>query len=238
MTTAKTEAKKRAMSGRNKNQADFYVVRTAREAVDSVADKLEDYGRKYVRNPLETGKKLARELKTDPKKAVGGALQDGQKRISEIRRDVRKKADEVLDGGKKFARDFNRDPRKAVDGLVEDGRDFFEDLKDETQDKLDVFTRQGRDLIKGVEGDIRKLLEELADTSQRLINKITLRETVEKRIKEQLDAMPKKMKVASKSDVLKLSAAVKGLTARVEELTRLAEAQKESRKDASAAPSK
>ena len=117
-----------------------------------------------------------------------------------------------------FAKDFNKNPRKAVDGLVDDGKDYFDDLKDDTQEKVDDLVEQGKDLITGVEKDIRKLVEDLADTSKRLMDKITLREAVEKQVKEQIQKMPKQMKLASKKDVQNLSAAVKALTAKVEEM--------------------
>jgi len=221
--TKRKTVKKSTTTKSGKGASEFYVVRTAQEAVDNVTDKIEEYGSKYVRKPIKAGKTFATDLKKNPKKAVEGVVDDGQEFISGIGKDTRQKLDEVLDGGKRFAKDFNKNPRKAVDGLVDDGKEFFEDLKDETEDRVEDMVSQGREFVGGVEKDIRRLLEDMNDTSRRLIDKITLKETVEKKIKEQMKVMPKQMKLASKRDVQKLAAAVKSLSEKVEELSKKAE---------------
>ena len=220
MAAAKRAPKKTAVAKGKKKASDFYVVRSAQEAVETATGKIEEYGDRYLRKPLQTGKTFATDLKKDPKKTVGEALDDGQRFVKGVRRDARRKVEEALDGGKKFARDFNKDPRKTFDGLVDDGKDLIDDLKEETQEKVDNLVERGKDLVKGVEKDIRRLVEDLADTSKKLLDKITLREAIEKKVKEQLESLPKQMKLASKKDVLNLSAAVKTLTARVEELSK------------------
>ncbi len=220
MAATRRAPRKGSPAGAGKKTSDFYVLRTAQEAVETVADKIETYGKRYVRKPLQAGKAFAADLKKDPRKAVEEALDDGQRLVKEIGRDTRKKVDEAVDGGRKLARDFNRDPRKAVDGLVDDGREWIGEIREETQERVDEMVERGRTLVKGVEKDIRRLVEDLADTSRKLLDKITLREAVEKKVKEQVEALTKQMKLANRKDLSGLSAAVKALTARVEELSR------------------
>jgi polyhydroxyalkanoate synthesis regulator phasin len=220
MTATKRTPKKTPERKGKKRPSDFYVVRSAQEAVETLSGKIESYGQRYVRKPLQTGRHFASDLRKDPRKAVEEVFDDSQRFVKGLGRDTRRKVEEVFDGGKKFARDFNRDPRKAVDGLVDDGREYLDDFREETQEKVDELVAKGRELVRGVEKDMRRLLEDLSDTSKKLVDRITLREAIEKRVREELEALPKQMKLASKKDVLSLSAAVKALTARVEELSR------------------
>jgi len=210
------KAKKSTKKAVKKTKSQFYVVRTARETMDNLNDKVKDYNEKYVNHPFKAGKEFVEDVRKDPRKVYDGLVDDGLDFVKGVKKDAQK----TVKDGQKLVKDFREDPRKVLDDLVDDAKGYVGDVRKDVRKTMDGFVDNGKEFIDGVQDDARKVLDDLLDSGKKTIEKIPMVETIEKKFNSSLKAVPSQLNLPSKKDIDKLTRSVKALNNKVDNLSK------------------
>jgi hypothetical protein len=137
MAPSKTTRDSRKKRATKTTKPRYYIVKTAQEARTNLTGKLEDYNRKYIVEPLRSGKTIVKELKAEPRKVAADLLDDGKTRISDLNKEVWTRVDGVAKDGKAFLTKAGKNPREAFNDLIDESKELVDDLRSSTRDKID-----------------------------------------------------------------------------------------------------
>jgi len=210
------KAKKSTKKAVKKAKSQFYVVRTALETRDNLADVVGDYNEKYVRNPFKTGQEFIEDLRKDPRKVYDGLVDDGRDFVKGVKKDAQK----IVNDGKKLVKDLSKDPRKVIDSYVEDAKEYVGDVGKDARKTMDGFVDDGKEFFEGAEKDARKVIDDFLDSGKKVFKKFPMVETVEKKVNSGMKAVPSQLNLPSKKDIEKLTSSVKALNNKVEHLSK------------------
>jgi F0F1-type ATP synthase membrane subunit b/b' len=118
---------------------------------------------------------------------------------------------DTIEKGKQTVKDYNE---KYLSKHIEKGKDYFEGPYKKMTDALSDIREKGR----GIEKDARKKFDEIVAESKKIINKIPMVETIEKKVTENLRRVPAMVNMPSKGEIEKLTLAMESLSANIETL--------------------
>jgi polyhydroxyalkanoate synthesis regulator phasin len=198
----------------------YYIVKTAQEARTNLTGKLEDYNRKYIVEPLRSGKTIVKELKAEPRKVAADLLDDGKTRISDLNKEVWTRVDGVAKDGKAFLTKAGKNPREAFNDLIDESKELVDDLRSSTRDKIDDLMVDIKILKEGLEKDTQLVVADLIDGSKKVLNQVPGKQRIEKEISSRMVAMPAKFNLPSRKDIERLARQVKQLNTKVDALNK------------------
>lgn len=215
MTKTKRTAKKKAS---RKATSRFYVIKTVTGATEKLTNKLDDYNKKYIKDPVVNARDFAKDLKNEPRKTVDTIVEDGKEFVGDLKKDARKRIDNLTDDSKTFLKKAKKTPRKAINGLVDDGKDYFSDIKENAWDKIEAAFDDTRSFLQGVEKDARLIIEDVVENGKKAIEKVPGKQTFEKEFDSRIKTIPSLLNIPSKNDIEKLSRGMKDLRKKVDVL--------------------
>ena len=219
MAAAKT---KRGSKGKAASKASnrFYVVKTVQDAKTRLTQKLEDYNDKFIAQPLKTGKTFATDLKAEPRKTAAKLVDDGKARITDLNKETRTRIETLAKDGKAFLTKAGKEPRKTITSLVDDGKDLVEELRHNTQEKIEGLSIDLKIFREGVAKDTRMVIDEVIDSGNKALNRVSVKQRIEKEISSRMETIPAKFNLPSKQDVDGLVRRVKELNTKVTALSK------------------
>jgi polyhydroxyalkanoate synthesis regulator phasin len=219
MAASKTtsDSKKKRVS---KAKTRFYVVKKVQKTQADLTSKLEDYNRKYITQPLETGKTFVGDLKAEPRKTVGKLIDDGKAQITDLKKDACNRVDGFGKDGRALLTKASKNPRETFKDLVGDGRGFVEGIRNDTRNKLQSLKDEFKMIKRGVEKDAGMVMADVIDGSKKALNQVPGKQRIEKEISSRMEAIPAKFNLPSKKDIDGLVNRVKRLNAKVDALNK------------------
>ena len=218
MTQAKTKSGSRKKTP-SKTKTRYYVVKTFQEARTSLTDRLDDYNRKYITQPVETGKTFVEDLKAEPRKTVGNLFDDGKARITDLNKDAWSRVDDLAKNGQSFLTKAGKNPLKAFNALMDDGKELVQNMRSSTRDKFDELVVDLKLIKEGVEKDSRMVIDDVIDGSKKAIDHVPGKQRIEKEISSRMQAIPAAFDLPSKKDINALARQVKNLNTKVKKLS-------------------
>lgn len=219
MTQSKT-TKRTPKKGTAKTKTRFYVLKTVQEARTRLTGSLEDYNRKYITQPLKSGKTLVEDLKADPRKMVVNLFDDGKERITDLNKDAWTRVDGLAQDGQAFLTKTGKNPLKTFNDLVDDGKELVENLRCSTRNKIDEIVVDLKIIKEGVEKDSRLVIADVVDGSKKALDHVPGKQRIEKEISSRMQAIPAAFNLPSKKDINGLVRRVKQLNAKVDALSK------------------
>jgi polyhydroxyalkanoate synthesis regulator phasin len=218
MTQSKT-ARGSQKKSTAKAKTRYYVVRTVEQARTDLTNRLEDYNRKYIVQPLETGKTFVQDLKAEPRKVVVNLFKDGKARITDLNKDAWTRVNGLAKDGRAFLTKAGKSPRETFNDLIDDGKEVVEDLRSSTRDKLTDLVDEAKRFLKGVEKDTYLVMADVIDGGKKALDQVPGKQRIEKEISSRMKTIPAKFNLPSKKDIDSLVSRVKQLNAKVDALT-------------------
>lgn len=218
MTQAKT-TRGSQKKGPSKTKTRFYVVKTLQEARTSLTGRLEDHNRKYITQPIKTGKTFVEDLKAEPRKIVVNLFDDGKARITGLNKDAWRRVDGLAKNSQAFLTKAGKNPLKTFNDLMGDGKAFVQTMRTSTQDKLDDLGVDLKIIKEGVEKDARMVIADVIDGSKKAIDHVPGKQRIEKEISSRMQAIPAAFDLPSKKDINALVRQVKNLSTKVKKLS-------------------
>lgn len=204
----------------SKTKTRFYIVETVQDARTRLTDKLEAYNRKYVAQPLETGKTFAEDLKAAPRKTVVSLVDDGKARMADLNRDTRTKLDSFAKDGQVFLTKAGKHPRKTFNELMDEVKELSEDRRNNTRDRFKGLLTELQDFKAGVEKDSRIVMADVLEGGNKALNHVPGKQRLEKEISSRLEALPAVFNLPRREDIVSLVKRVKQLNTKVEALNK------------------
>jgi hypothetical protein len=199
---AKKETKKAAKKEEVKNNV---IVEKIQKASDAVTDKIKVYNDKYLAENIEKGKKTFQEYN---EKYVAKNLEKGKETIKEYNE---KYVAKNIEKGKETFKEYNE---KYVVKNLEKGKEYFDGPYKKVTKTVDEVLAKGRDMEK----DALKKLDEVVDNGRKIMYKIPMVETVEKKVTDSLNSLPGFINMPNKGEIEKLTMAMQALNTNIETL--------------------
>lgn len=196
----KRQSKKKAVSR-------FYVVRSIQDARKNMTERVENYHREFIKDPIQNGKEVVEDFKDDPRKAMDNLVDDGRKFMGDLKKDSKKKVNGVVADGKKLYKKARKNPRKTFNNMLDDGRDFAEDLLED-----------GKSFMKGIEKDARIVLDEMADNSKKALDKLPGKKVIQKKLEKRIKSLPKQFNLPTRKDMNLLLGRLEDLNTKIDTL--------------------
>jgi polyhydroxyalkanoate synthesis regulator phasin len=210
-------SKKKTVS---KTKTRFYVVKTAQNARTSLTGKWEDYHRKYIAQPLKTGKTIVKDLKVEPRETVVDLFEDGKARITDLNKDARARVNGYAKDGQAFLTKAGKNPRKTLDGLMNDGKELVKDLRTGTRDKLTDLVDELKIFMEGIEKDTRIVMADVIDGGRKSLDHMSGLQKIEKEISSRIESIPAAFNLPSRKEIERLARQVKNLNTKVNKLSK------------------
>ncbi len=219
MAASKT---KRGSKGKSaaKAKTRFYVVKTVQDARTRLTRKLEDVNDKFIAQPLKTGKTFATDLKAAPRKTAAKLMDDGKTRLADLDKETRTRLETAAKDGRAFLAKAGKDPRKTIGALMDDGKGRIEEFRENTREKIDGLSIDLKLLKEGVAKDTRLVIEDVIASGNKVLDRVSVKQRVEKEISSRVEAIPAKLNLPSKKDIDGLVRRVKELNTKVAALNR------------------
>ncbi len=219
MAQAKTTrgSKKKSPS---KTKTRFYVVNAFQEARTNLTGRLDDYNRKYVTQPIETGKGFVKDLKAEPRKVVVNLFDDGKARITDLNKDAWRRVDGLAKDGQAFLTKAGKNPLKTLNDLMGAGKEQIDSFRSRTQDKFDDLMVDVKLMKEGVEKDTRMVIDDVIDGSKKALDQLPGKQRIEKEISSRMQAIPAAFDLPSKKDINALARQVKNLDTKINKLSK------------------
>jgi gas vesicle protein len=198
----------------------YYVVRTVEQARTDLTNRLEDYNRKYIVQPLETGKTFVQDLKAEPRKVVVNLFKDGKARITDLNKDAWTRVNGLAKDGRAFLTKAGKSPRETFNDLIDDGKEVVEDLRSSTRDKLTDLVDEAKRFLKGVEKDTYLVMADVIDGGKKALDQVPGKQRIEKEISSRIETIPAKFNLPSKKDIERLACQVEDLSTKVNKLSK------------------
>lgn len=117
----------------------------------------------------------------------------------------------TIEKGKRTVKDYNE---KYLSKTIDKGKDYFEGPYKKMTDAFSDVREKGREFEK----DARKKFDEFVADGKKIINKIPMVETIEKKVSERLRSIPSMVNMPTKGEIEKLTLAMETLSANIETL--------------------
>jgi len=219
MAPSKTTSGSKAKRSSKPNTR-FYVVKKVQGIHANLTGKLEAYNRKYVAQPLKTGRTFVEDLKAEPRKSIVKLINDGKARITDLNNGVRTKVDGYTKNGQAILTKASKNPRETFNDLMEDGKAIINGFRSNTQDKYEDLMVDFKVLKAGVEKDTRLVMADVMDSGKKVLERVPGKQWIEREISRQLEAMPAKFNLPSKNDIDDLALQVRNLGTKVNKLSK------------------
>jgi hypothetical protein len=219
MTQAKTR-RGTQKKGASKTKNRFYVVNKLQQARENLTGRLEDYNRKYVAQPIQTGKTFVHDLKAEPRQTVANLVDDGKARITDLNKDARRRVDGLTKDGQAFLSKAGKNPMKTLNDLMGEGKTRIEEWRSSTRHKLEDLGVDFKILREGVEKDVRMVIADVIDGSKKALDQVPGKQRLEKEISSRMQAIPAAFDLPSKKDIKALKRQVKTLNTKVNKLSK------------------
>ena len=204
----------------SKTNTRFYVVKTVQEVRNNLTGKLDHYNRKYIVQPLNTGKSFVQDLKAEPRKVVVNLYDDGKALITDLNKGTWNRIEGLAKDGQAFLTKAGKNPRETVNELLDDGKEFVEDLRSSTRDKLEDLSVDFKIFKEGVEKDTRLVMADFIDGGKKVLAQVPGKQIIEEEISNRMEAIPAKFNLPSRKDIDGLVRRVKDLNAKVDALNK------------------
>jgi len=122
---------------------------------------------------------------------------------------------ETVEKGKDTLKQYND---KYVSNYVEKGKNLVEGPYKKVSAQVDELLEKGRKIEK----DVMKKFDEVLEKGKKTVSKLPMAETVEKKVKSGLNAVPSLVNLPVKEDIEKLTKAVDALNKNIEDLKKKA----------------
>ena len=136
------------------------------------------------------------------------AIENGKDKVKEINE---KYLEKTIEKGKETFKEYNE---KYLTKNIEKGKEYVEGPYNKLTDKVDDVLAKGRDIEK----DALKKLDEFVENGKKFMYKIPMVETVEKKMTDGLNSLPGMINMPDKSEIKKLTLAMKMLNSNIESL--------------------
>lgn len=219
MATSKTTSgskKKRTSKAKTR----FYMVKKVQETRADLTAKLEDYNRKYLTQPMESGKTFVTDLKAEPRKTIGQLIEDSKAQVTDIKKDTWNRLDGLGKDGRELLTKASKHPRETVKDLLDDGKGRVKDIRNQTKEKLQSIADEFKEIKKGVKKDAGLLMSDAIEGSKKAIDQVPGKQRMEKEISSRIEAIPGKLNLPSKKDIDSLVNRVKRLNTKVDALNK------------------
>ncbi len=155
----------------------------------------------------------AKKAKTEKtRESITDTLRKTRESVSEKVRDYNEKyLANTIEKGRQKAKDYNE---KYLSKTIEKGKDYFEGPYKKMTDALSEVREKGREIEK----DARKKFDEIVADGRKIVNKIPMFATIEKKVTEGLRGVPSIINMPSKGEIEKLTLAMESLNANIETL--------------------
>lgn len=155
----------------------------------------------------------AKKAKTvETRVSITDTLKKTRETVSEKIRDYNEKyLAKTVEKGRQKAKDYNE---KYLSKTIEKGKDYFEGPYKKMTDALSEVREKGREIEK----DARKKFDEIVADGRKIVNKVPMFVTIEKKVTEGLRGVPSIINMPSKGEIEKLTLAMESLNANIETL--------------------
>lgn len=198
----------------------YYVLKTVQEVRTSLTGKLEAYNRKFVAQPLESGKSFVADLKAEPRKTVTNLMDDGKARVTDLNKEARTRIDGIKKEGHAFLTKAAKTPRETFSGLMDDGKSLVDDLRGSSRNKLEELIVDLKIVKEGVEKDTRLVWVDVINGSKKALDQVPGKRLIEKELSSRVEAIPAKFNLPSRKDIERLARQVKTLDTKVNKLSK------------------
>ncbi len=199
--------KKTKRQTKEKAASRFYVVRSIQDARKNMTERVENYHREFIKDPIQSGKEVLEDFRDDPRKAMDTLVDDSRKFVGDLKKETKKKVNGVVTDGKKFYKKAKKNPRKTFNSMVDDSRDFAEDLFED-----------GKSFMKGFEKDARIVLDEMVDSGKKALDNLYGKKKFQKEIENRIKSLPKQFNMPSKNDINLLTGRLEALSVKIDTL--------------------
>ena len=151
---------------------------------------------------------VSTKIKDYNEKYVEKAIEKGKERVKEINE---KYVEKTIEKGKETFKEYNE---KYLVKNIEKGKEYVEGPYNKLTDKVDDVLAKGRDIEK----DALKKLDEFVENGKKFMYKIPMVEAIEKKMTEGLNSLPGMINMPDKSEIKKLTLAMKTLNSNIESL--------------------
>ena len=151
---------------------------------------------------------VSTKIKDYNEKYLTKAIENGKEKVKEINE---KYLEKTIEKGKETFKEYNE---KYLKENIEKGKEYFEKPYNNLTDKVDEVLAKGRDIEK----DTLKKLDEFVENGRKFMYKIPMVETVEKKMTDGLNSLPGMINMPDKSEIKKLTLAMKTLNSNIESL--------------------
>lgn len=161
---------------------------------------------------MAKSEKVKKAKTKETRESITDTLRRTKETVSEKIRDYNDKyLAKTIEKGKQKAKDYNE---KYLSKTIEKGKDYFEGPYKKMTDALSDVREKGREIEK----DARKKFDEIVADGRKVVNKIPMVATIEKKVTEGLKGVPSIINMPSKGEIEKLTLAMESLNANIETL--------------------
>ncbi len=203
-----------------KTKTRFYAVNALQEARTNLTGRLDDDNRKYVTQPIETGKIFVKDLKAEPRQTIVNLLDNGKARIIDLNQNAWRRVDGLAKDGQSFLTKAGKNPLKILNDLVNEGKERIDSLRSLTRNRLGDLVVDFKVMKEGVEKDTRMVLADVLDGSKKALEQVPGKQRIEEEIASRLQAIPAAFDLPRKEDIDALTRQVKSLNTTVNKLSK------------------
>lgn len=185
----------------------YYVVRRFHDVRKTVTDRMENYHRDLIKDPVESGKAFVEDFKDDPRKTMNTLVDDSRKFVADLKKDTDKRVKRFVDDGRKRYKKARKDPRKTLNSMVDDSQHFAEDL-----------LKDGKSIMKGVENDARIVVEEMTDSGKKALDRLPGKKKFQKKMEHRIKSVPLQFNLPTRKDIDRLMDRLENLNTKLDAL--------------------
>jgi hypothetical protein len=143
-------------------------------------------------------------------KYLSKAIDKGKETVKEYNE---KYLSKTIEKGKDAFKEYND---KYISKTIDDAKDYFEKPYKKAADALDEALKKGRKIEK----DAYKKMDKYVQRSRKFMYKVPLVETIEKKMVDGLNAVPKLINMPTKDEIEKLTLAIGTLNSNIETMNK------------------
>ncbi len=156
----------------------------------------------------KTSEAVTEKIKDYNEKYLAETIEKGKKTFKEYNE---KYVSQNIEKGKETIKEYNE---KYVTKTLDKGKEYFEGPYKKVAKTVDEVLAKGRDMEK----DALKKLDEVVDNGKKIMYKIPMVETVEKKVTDSLNSLPGFINMPNKGEIEKLTMAMQALNTNIETL--------------------
>jgi len=180
----------------------------AKKATKKAEKKEEATNNVIVEKIQKASDAVTDKIKVYNEKYLADNIEKGKKTFQEYNE---KYVAKNIEKGKETFKEYNE---KYVVKNIEKGKEYFDGPYKKVTKSVDEVLAKGRDMEK----DALKKLDEVVDNGRKIMYKIPMVETVEKKVTDSLNSLPAFINMPSKGEIEKLTIAMQALNTNIETL--------------------